>query len=318
MAEKRTTHIPEMKLKTVQELSDLMKNKKTLLVASIKNIPASQFQEIGKKLRGKAVVKVPKKNLTFKAIEVSGNKELEKIKEHIGESIALLFSDLESYDLAAELLESKTPSKAKPGQEAPEDIEIPEGPTELVPGPAISELGALGIKIKIDNGKINIQSAKVIAKEGEKISQGAADLMSKLDIKPFSIGFEPVLAYDTKENKLYLDINIDKEGTLEELQTGYGKSLALAVQIGYLCEDTVKLLIGKAGGHGKAMENLVGKEEPKEEETKEDSDNEKASNEGKGDDDKAKLENPKNDEPQGEQTNTQSDEKSEKENTENK
>ena len=163
MAEKRTTHIPEMKLKTVQELSDLMKNKKTLLVASIKNIPASQFQEIGKKLRGKAVVKVPKKNLTFKAIEVSGNKELEKIKEHIGESIALLFSDLESYDLAAELLESKTPSKAKPGQEAPEDIEIPEGPTELVPGPAISELGALGIKIKIDNGKINIQSAKVIA-----------------------------------------------------------------------------------------------------------------------------------------------------------
>jgi len=97
------------------------------------------------------------------------------------------------------LEESKSPAKAKPGQEAPEDIEIPEGPTDLIPGPAISELGALGIQIQIEKGKIHIKEAKVIAKQGAKISQGAADLMGKLDIKPFSVGFIPLCSFDTKE-----------------------------------------------------------------------------------------------------------------------
>ena len=189
--------IPERKLKTVKELVDLIKNKKTVLIASIKNLPASQFQEIGKKLRGKAIVKVPKKNLIFRAIDESGNTNAEKIKEQIEDSSAILFSDLDSFELAGELLKSKTPAKAKAGQEAPFDISVEAGPTELVPGPAISELGSLGIQIQIENGKINIKEEKVIAKEGSKISQGAADIMAKLDIKPFSIGFIPLSGFDT-------------------------------------------------------------------------------------------------------------------------
>ena len=66
------------KVRIVEELNNLIKNKKTILVASIKNIPASQFQEIVKKLRGKAIVKVPKKNLIFMALDNSG-KEVVKI-----------------------------------------------------------------------------------------------------------------------------------------------------------------------------------------------------------------------------------------------
>ena len=66
---KQQNQIPESKKKTVAELSELIKNKKTVLIASIKDLPASQFQEIGKKLRGKAIVKVPKKNLIFRALE---------------------------------------------------------------------------------------------------------------------------------------------------------------------------------------------------------------------------------------------------------
>ena len=57
----------------------------------------------------------------------------------------------------------------------------------MIPGPAVSELSALGIRIKIEKGKINIQKSKTIVKKGEKISQAAADLMSKLDIRPFEI-----------------------------------------------------------------------------------------------------------------------------------
>ena len=254
---KPITHVSEEKKKEVEEIKNLIEHKKTILVVSIKNIPASQFQEIGKKLRGKAKIKVPKKNLIFRAIDLSKNEEIKKIKEKIDTGFAILFSDLDSYDLAAELIKNKSPSKAKPGQIAPVDIEIPEGPTELVPGPAISELGALGIQIQIDKGKINIKEAKIIVKKGEKIKQAAADLMAKLDIKPFSIGFVPICAFDTKENKLYTEINIDTAGTVKEIRNAFSKALAFAVAIGYACEDTIRLLITKAGRQEIALDKLT-------------------------------------------------------------
>jgi large subunit ribosomal protein L10 len=252
----RENPIPQKKVNLVSELANLIKTKQTVLLASIKNLPASQFQEIGKKLRGKAIVKVPKKNLIFRAIDDSGNDAVMKLKEKIKDSTAVLFSDLDSFELAGELMQNKSPAKAKPGQIAPEDIEIPEGPTELVPGPAISELGALGIKIQIENGKITIKAAKVIAKEGEEISQKAADLMSKLDIKPFSIGYIPLCAFDLKEGKMYTEIKIDREEAVENLKAAHGKALPFAVEVGYPAEDTIKFLIGKAGSHGKVIEQM--------------------------------------------------------------
>lgn len=260
MSGQKSTHVSEEKKKILENLKDLIKNNRTILIASIKNLPASQFQEIGKKLRGKAIVKVPKKNLIYRAIDTSDNKELEKLKPQITESVAVLFSDLESYDLAGELLTNKSPAKAKPGQESPEDIEIEAGPTELPPGPAISELGAVGLQVQIQEGKIYIREPRVIVKKGQEISSNVADVMSKLDIKPFSIGFIPVAAFDIREGKLYLELKIDREGTLEELKAAYGKALAFAVEIGLSNTDTIKFLIGKAGSHEKALEALEGNE----------------------------------------------------------
>ena len=264
-------HVSDKKINIVKELSELLKNKKTILIVSIKNLPASQFQEIGKKLRGNAIIKVPKKNLILRAINKSENEKVKKLKEYIKENTAILFSDLDSFELASELIENKSPAKAKVGQEAPEDIEVQEGPTDLIPGPAISELGALGIQIQIDKGKINIKQSKVIVKKGEKISENAASIMNKLDIKPFSVGFVPIMAFDTKEEKLYLEININKEETLKELKEDFNKSLAFAVEINYASKDTISFLIGKAGRHEKILTNLIEEksEEVKEEESKE-------------------------------------------------
>ncbi len=261
MTEKKSTHVSPIKKGTVKELTNLIKEKRTILIASIKNIPASQFQEISKKLRGKAIVKVPKKNLIFRALENSEDEKLKKIEEQIKDNVAVLFSDMDCFELAGELVRNKTPAKAKAGQEAPEDIEISAGPTELVPGPAISQLGALGIQIQIDKGKITIKEAKIIAKKGANISSGAADIMNKLDIKPFSISLVPLAGYDSHEKKLYLDIKIDREKTLEELKRAFGKALPFAVQISYISNDTIGFLIQKAARHEKAIEKLTKRQE---------------------------------------------------------
>ena len=270
MSSKKQHQVSEIKKKVVKELLDLINKNNTVLVCSIKNIPASQFQEIKKSLRGKAIVKVPKKSLIYLAIEKSKDKELEKIKEKIQDSIAILFSDLDSFELASELLKRKTPAKAKPGQEAPEDIEIPEGPTDLVPGPAVSDLGALGIQIKIEKGKINIQKPKVIVKKGEKISDAAADIMAKLDIKPFKIGFEPLAAFDKKDKKVYLEIKINPEETLEKLKNAYSKALPFAIEINYICKDTIGFLLAKASVYAKHIKKFIDSSLKKPEKEKED------------------------------------------------
>jgi len=253
----KTAHVSEKKKKAVTELTKLLNEKKTFLIASIKNIPGSQFQEIVKKLRGKAVVKVPKKNLILKALDSSKEAEIKKIKETITNDFALLFSDIDCFELAIDLIKKKSPAKAKAGQIAPEDIEIPAGPTDLVPGPAISELGALGIQIQIENGKITIKAPKVISKKDTKITQAAADMMSKLDIKPFTIGLIPVAAFDNQTKTFYPEININPDKTLEDLKEAYGKALPFAVQIGYTTPDTITFLIGKAGMHEKALSALL-------------------------------------------------------------
>ena len=277
--------IPEKKLNEVKELSELLKNQKTILIASIKNLPASQFQEISKKLRGKAIIKVPKKNLIFRAIENLKDSNLEKIKKCIKESSVILFSNVDSFELAGDLIENKSPAKAKANQEAPEDIEIQEGPTDLISGPVISEFGALGIPIQINNGKIVIKSSKIIVKKGEKISENAASIMGKLDMKPFSIGFIPLSAFDTKEKKLYLEININKEEAVKEIKESFNKSLSFAVEIDYFSNDTIGFMIGKASIHEKALEKLV-KEKSEEPEVKKEKSEEKTKEETVGEEKK--------------------------------
>ncbi len=247
---KRLKPVPEFKKKIVAELEKLIKENRTLLLASVSNLPASQYQQIAKKLRGKAIVKVPKRNLFFRAVEdIKNIGEINQIEEYFKGGVALLFSNSDCFDLAADLIANKTPAKAKPGQIAPEDISISAGPTDLPPGPAISELGSVGLQIEIKEGKIHIKSTKVIVKKGEAISQKASDIMTKLNVKPFSIGFIPLSAYDTKEKKLYKEIKIDKEGNLANLKNSFSKALAFGVSIGYTNEETIKFLLQKAGRH---------------------------------------------------------------------
>lgn len=253
----KLTHVSKKKVDAVKELSKLLREKRTIMVASIKNIPASQFQKISKKLREKAVIKVPKKSIINRVIESSKDNELKQLKKKVGDSVAIIFSDQDPFDLASDLLESKSSAKAKPGQIAPKDIELPAGPTDLPPGPAISELGALGVQVQMEKGKISIKQAKVIAKEGENISKGAAEMMGKLEIMPFRVGFIPLSAFDNQEKKVYLEMNIDKEGTIESLKESFSKALALAVEISYSSKDTLGFLLGKAAAQEAKLTRVV-------------------------------------------------------------
>jgi len=255
--EKRHSRHHPVKEKAVKALAEKIKNSKTLMVVSIKGLPSRQFQSIKKSIREHANVQVAKKNIMTKAIKAIGDKSILDLEKDIQENSAFVTSDLEGYELAGILAQKKTPAAAKAGQESPVEIEVKAGPTDLVPGPAISELGSVGLKIAVEEGKLSIKEDKVIVNEGQTIDANTASILQKLNILPFSVGLEPVALYDVKTGKIYRDIKIDSEEAAENLRSASGKALGFAQKIVYYCKETIGYLLGKANAEGDKLESLA-------------------------------------------------------------
>ena len=255
-------HVSEFKKEKVKALAELMK-KKTVMVVSIKSLPSAQYQDIKKKLRSKAKIQVAKKSLVDFALDHCGIKELHELVQYVDDSTAILFSDHDAFEISGILSCEKSPQKAKAGQIAPFDIEVKAGKTELVPGPDISALSAVGLAPKVEGGKIAIMQDKVILKEGKAITDAVASIMAKLDIIPFEVGLEPIAAYDGDEKKVYANIKIDKEGTIAELEYAIGRSLPFAVAVAYPCAETLDSILGLAKAHEMKINRIMtGEPEP--------------------------------------------------------
>ena len=264
----REQAIPKKKLEAIEELVKLINDSRSITIVSVKNLPASQHQSIKKKLREQADIRVVKKSVISRTIDKIEKGTIKNFKKYLKEDTALIFSKLEPFELSAILSKNKSMARAKVGQVVPEDVVVEPGPTELIPGPVVSELGSLGLKFAIEDGKINIKSGKTILKAGETVNDAAASIMSKLDMKPIAVGLEPIVAYDSKEDKIYENIKIDSEAEVEEMKTASGKVLAFDVKNAYACKDTIGFLLNKAVGQEKALSGLIKEEKPAEKEEK--------------------------------------------------
>jgi large subunit ribosomal protein L10 len=270
VGKERSKPVPEFKKKLVDKIAEKIKSSRTILIASTKSLPASKFQLIKKKLRGKAEVVIAKKSIFERAISKVEKGALQNLKKELGADITLIFSNIDAFELASLLIDNQTPAKAKVGDIAPEDINVEPGPTELMPGPAISELGAVGLKVAVENGKLAIKEGRTIVKAGEVIDEKSANVMAKLNILPMKVGFIPLSAYDAESETIYTEIKIDKQGALEELKTALSKALGFAVSIGYPAKETITFFIAKASAEEKALSVKLGEEkidEVKEEKT---------------------------------------------------
>lgn len=255
---KKNTHkVPEYKLEETKNLVELIDNNNTIMFASIKGLPASNFQKIKKALKDKAAVKVIKKRALLRALEGSNKENIKKLEAHLKEDTAFLASNEDAFELSRILGESKSPVRAKAGQIALNDIEIEAGVTEIPAGPAVSELGSLGLQVKVTNGKIEIMKPKVIIKKDKEVTEVAASVMGKLDITPFEVGFVPLIAFDSNTGKIFEDLVIDSEKTINEMKNIFAKSRSLAVSLGYISKDIIGLFIGKAVSHESALSKLV-------------------------------------------------------------
>lgn len=243
----KVSHVPEYKKKNIEELVSKLRASRSVLIASMRGLPSSQFHSIKKKLRGIAEIRVSKKSAFIRAIEKTEKGALQNLKEQISADSTIFFSDMDAFELSALLEESQSPAKAKSGDIAPEDISIEPGPTDLVPGPAISELSSVGLKVAVENGKLTIKKGAIVAKAGEPIKENVAGVLSKLGISPMKAGFEPLAAYDSVSDKVYIEIKINKKEKIEELRSLIRKALGFAVGLEYTTKETIGRIIARAG-----------------------------------------------------------------------
>jgi len=254
----KKAHVSKEKLENVKKLVEQLKKNKTVMILSIKSLPSQQFQKMKKELRGKANILVAKKSMAIRAIEQAKLEGVEELLNQIKEDCAIAVSNDNAFELAAWFTDNQSPVPAKEGQIAEEDITISEGPTELVPGPVISELGALGLQIMVEDGKITIRKAKVVLKKGDKVNSSAASILQKLGVKPFMVGIIPLAVYDANEKRVYIGIKVDKKKTMAELLVSYSKALGFARGINYVCRETIGQLLAKANSHANALTKLQG------------------------------------------------------------
>jgi len=232
------------KAEKVEEIKKLLRKYRTIGVADLHKVRASQLQELRKKLKGIANLQVIKNTLMQRAI--SELKDLPKIKnltEYLQGSNLFLFTNMNPFKLALILEKSKVKGFAKAGDIASDDIVVPAGNTGVAPGPIISQLSSVGIPTRIESGSVWINQDTVVAKKGEVISQSLAAVLSKLGIKAFEAGLSMKVVYDDgliiPGEKLVIDLEEYSQMISEAHMQAFNLSLSTAYPT---AENTTVLL----------------------------------------------------------------------------
>ncbi|MEA1924399.1 MAG: 50S ribosomal protein L10 [Candidatus Altiarchaeota archaeon] len=239
----------------VKELEKEIKNSTVVGLVNIEGMPSSQFQKIRDKLVDKAEITVTKNKIIERALEKAGKKDL---AGYIDGPTGLILTKLNPFKLNKILEENKGTAPAKKGDKAPYDIIAPKGETPLPAGPVIGELQQAGVKARIDAGKIRIMEDSLIVKNGELISEQAATVMNRLDIKPMEIGLKLRAACEDGTTYTRDILHIDEQETLENLKTTYMKAFNLSMNAGIINKAMITPMLLKA--HTEALNLAINQE----------------------------------------------------------
>jgi large subunit ribosomal protein L10 len=241
----------EEKSGEVKEIEKWLVEYKSIGVASLRKVRATQLQELKKSLYGQVSMRVMKNTLMRIAIENLGKDDLKKLEPFLEGSNVLLFTNLNPFKLALLLEKGKVKTTAKSGDIAAMDVVVPQGNTGQPPGPFISQLNGVGLPTRIESGSVWVAKDTLVVHKGEAINERLASVLSKLGIKAVEAGLSMRVVYDeglmVSEGQLHIDV----EATRKRLQQNQSEAFALAMEIAYPAPDTIKSLLSIA--HQKAI-----------------------------------------------------------------
>jgi large subunit ribosomal protein L10 len=246
----------QQKSSEVEEIVDVLKDCKSIGIASLQKVRASQLQELKKSMKGQVTFRVLKNTLVKLALEDLKKTDLSQLEEYLEGPNVFMFTALNPFKLAILLDKGKVKTFAKSGDIAAMDVVIPVSNTGQPPGPVISQLNAVGLPTRIENGSVWVSKDTLVVRRGEPINDRLASVLSKLGIKAVELGISMRAVYDNgmiiTGNQLYVDV----AATKRSVETSNQEAFALALEISYVTKDTIKPLLQRA--HQKATALSVG------------------------------------------------------------
>jgi large subunit ribosomal protein L10 len=249
---RHTAHIPEWKVKDVEELVEMIKKSRVVGIVGVREIPADNMQQLRGDLRSNVEIKMVRNTIARRAIEASAP-EIRPLADYIEDQTALIFCNDNPFKLYSLLEKSKKPMPIKAGARAPKDIVIEAGETSFSPGPMVGKLQAAGIPAAIKSGKVVINQKVTLAKEGEVVPAKTADILKTMEIFPRNVGLELRAAYEGGLVFKATDLTIDVGAQISQLSAASAKAFSFAVEIGYATPSTVGPMLQKAQTRARAL-----------------------------------------------------------------
>jgi large subunit ribosomal protein L10 len=246
----------EEKSSEVEAIKDILKGYKSIGIASLQKVRASQLQELKKSMVGKVYFRVLKNTLMKLAIEEMNQEDLKKLEEYLDGSNVYLFTDLNPFKLALLLERGKVKTTAKSGDIAAIDVVVPAGNTGQPPGPIISQLNAVGLPTRIESGSVWVSKDTLVVRKGEVINERLAGVLSKLGIKAVELGLSMRAVLDNGLMIVGAQLKVDIEATKKSLEQSNSEAFALALGIAHPTKETIKPLLQSA--HQKAVALAIG------------------------------------------------------------
>ena len=264
--------VSERKKQEVNEIRELIEKYPVIGILDLFKMPSRQLQFIRKSLRGNVLMKMSKKRLIKLVLkDVKGKKDIEKLDKLTPKEPAVVFTEMNAFELFKVLKKNKSLRYAKENDIAPDDIVVRAGPTSLMAGPAIGELQRVKIPAMVKEGKIHVREDTIVAKKGEIISSQLANILKKLDVQPIEVDINLLGVW---ENGIIYEkevLDVDEELYTQNIKQAYNYALNLCVNVCYPNRESIKILLRKAYRNGKnlgikakfldkeVVEDLVGK-----------------------------------------------------------
>jgi len=205
-----------------------------VLIVNADNVGSAQMQKIRHALRGKGVLLMGKNTMIRKAIRghIENNKNLESLLAHVRGNIGFIFVKDDLAIVKKVVSENKVAAPAKIGVISPCDVVVPAGNTGMEPTQT-SFLQALNIQSKITRGQVEIVSDVHLIKKGQKVGASEANLLAKLDIKPFQYGLVIRTVYDAGSVYDAAVLDLTDEDVLAKFHQGVRNVACVSLALGF-------------------------------------------------------------------------------------
>ncbi len=231
------------KQKKVEELRNLIRQNKTIMIATMEGVPASMMQKIRKSLRGRAIIKVYKNVVIERALKGEGIEDLIPYVE--GHPTTVILSNEDPVKLYREITSVEEYAPLRPGKPSPTDVVLKPGPVP-VPITALSEIKAAGIPVKSVKGAVQLDEEFVAVRAGEVADEKIAKALELMGVKPVRIYLRVLAAIS--DGLLFTEevLGITKEDVEGWLREAATYSFNLAYNTRYPTPQTLPYFLAEA------------------------------------------------------------------------